>query len=206
MKTLLISVFKLWFSFISGGRLPTTWYPRSYVNLVPMTNMKMRPDRATNHPGQTYRFYRGQTVFPFGFGLSYTSYVYKLVKTPKLVSIPLKRAPCRSSTCNTIDAADPVCKDLHFDIDINVTNMGKLSGSHTVLLFSSPPTIYNAPQKELIDFKKVRFGPWQRSEVRFRVDVCKQLSVVDEEGNRKVALGQHILQVGDIKHNVTVKV
>ncbi|XP_076933812.1 beta-xylosidase/alpha-L-arabinofuranosidase 1-like [Bidens hawaiensis] len=190
-----------------SGRLPTTWYPRSYANLVPMTNMKMRPDRVTGHPGQTYRFYRGKTVFPFGFGLSYTSYVYKLIKVPKLVSIPLNRAPtCRSSTCHTIDAADPVCKDLHFDVDISVINMGKLSGSHTVLLFSSPPTIYNAPQKELIDFKKVRFGPWQRSVVRFRVDVCKQLSVVDEEGNRKVALGQHALQVGDIKHNVSVKV
>ncbi|KAI3827803.1 hypothetical protein L1987_01887 [Smallanthus sonchifolius] len=189
-----------------SGRLPVTWYPRSYVDLVPMTNTKMRPDPTTGQPGQTYRFYRGETIYPFGFGLSYSSYVYKLIKAPKLMSVPLNQAhTCRSSTCNTIDADDSVCTNLHFDVDITVTNVGKMSGSHTVLLFSSPPMIYNAPQKELVDFKKVWLAPGKPSVVRFRVDVCKRLSVVDEEGNRKVALGRYLLQVGDIKHYISLK-
>ncbi|KAF5771941.1 putative glycosidase [Helianthus annuus] len=188
-----------------SGRLPMTWYPGSYTDLVPMTNTLMRPNPKMGLPGQTYRFYTGKTVFPFGFGLSYTSYVYKDIKAPKHVSIPLHRAhPCRSSKCNDIDAA--VCHNLHFDVDVTVTNMGKKSGSHTVMLFSSPPMIYNAPQKELIDFKKVWLAPWQRTVVRFRVDVCKSLSVADENGIRKVALGPYVLQLGDLKHNVSLKV
>ncbi|KAL8239549.1 hypothetical protein R6Q59_016116 [Mikania micrantha] len=189
-----------------SGRLPMTWYPRSYVDQVPMTNMKMRPDPTKGQPGQTYRFYIGRPVFPFGFGLSYSSYHYKLIKAPNLISIPSNQTHTHySSTCNTIDAADSVCANLHFDLDIMVTNAGKMSGSHTVLLFSSPPMIYNAPKKELVDFKKVWLAPMKHSVVRFSVDICKRLRVVDEDGNHKVAMGQYVLEVGDIKHYISLK-
>nr|GEY80507.1 beta-xylosidase/alpha-L-arabinofuranosidase 2-like [Tanacetum cinerariifolium] len=177
-----------------GGRLPITWYPRSYVGLVPMTNMKMRPDPTTGQPGQTYRFYRGKAVYPFGFGLSYSSYTHKLIKAPKSVSVPLNQAHfCRSSSCKAIDVVDSFCNGLVFDVDIMVTNTGTMAGSHSVLLFSSPPMIYNAPQKELVAFKKVWLSPRQQSVVTFSVDVCKHLSVVDEDGNRKLALGRYHL-------------
>ncbi|GKA77952.1 beta-xylosidase/alpha-L-arabinofuranosidase 2-like protein [Tanacetum coccineum] len=189
-----------------SGRLPITWYPRSYVDLVPMTNMKMRPDPTTGQPGQTYRFYRGKAVYPFGFGLSYSSYTHKLIKAPKSVSVPLNQAhSCHSSSCKAIDVADSFCNGLVFDVYIMVTNTGMMAGSHSVLLFSSPPMIYNAPQKELVDFKKVWLAPGQESNVTFSVDVCKHLSVVDEDGNRKLALGRYHLQVGDIKQYIIVK-
>jgi xylan 1,4-beta-xylosidase len=42
--------------------------------------------------------------------------------------------------------------------------------------------------------------------VKFKVDVCKDLSVVDELGNRKVALGSHTLHVGDLTHALSLKV
>ncbi|KAL0334460.1 UNVERIFIED_CONTAM: Beta-xylosidase/alpha-L-arabinofuranosidase 2 [Sesamum angustifolium] len=42
--------------------------------------------------------------------------------------------------------------------------------------------------------------------VKFNVDVCKHLSVVDEKGNRKVALGEHILHVGSLKHSLNLRV
>ncbi|KAD6454369.1 hypothetical protein E3N88_09075 [Mikania micrantha] len=176
------------------------------ADAVPMTNMKMRPDPTKGQPGQTYRFYIGRPVFPFGFGLSYSSYHYKLIKAPNLISIPSNQTHTHySSTCNTIDAADSVCANLHFDLDIMVTNAGKMSGSHTVLLFSSPPMIYNAPKKELVDFKKVWLAPMKHSVVRFSVDICKRLRVVDEDGNHKVAMGQYVLEVGDIKHYISLK-
>ncbi|KAL4580839.1 hypothetical protein LXL04_017044 [Taraxacum kok-saghyz] len=194
--------------FNPSGRLPMTWFPRSYVDIVPMTNNKMRPDPVTGQPGQTYRFYKGKTVYPFGYGLSYTSYVYRLIKAPSIVRIDLNKAHgCRSSpTCDAFDTSDSVCKGLELKIDIMVTNIGKYSGSHSVLLFSSPPDIFNAPQKELVDFKKVWLESLQRSVVCFRVNVCKQLSLADEEGKRKVALGRYLLQISDIKHYVTLKI
>ncbi|KAK9073944.1 hypothetical protein SSX86_006538 [Deinandra increscens subsp. villosa] len=191
-----------------GGRLPMTWYPRSYAESVSMSNMNMRANASTGYPGRTYRFYRGEAVYPFGYGLSYSLYVHRLLKAPKHLSIPLNNTQtCSSSTCKSFNATGNVCNALSFDVDIMVTNIGQMSGSHTVMLFSYPPqVIYNSPHKQLLDFKKVRLGPWDRASVSFKIDVCKQMSVVDEDGNRRVALGQHILQIGDLKHSISLRI
>lgn len=191
----------------AGGRLPMTWYPQSYVDKVPMTNMNMRPDKKTGYPGRSYRFYKGETVFAFGDGISYSNVVHKLVKAPQMVSIPLAEDhECRSLECKSLDVADDHCKNLSFDIHLRVKNTGKMSTSHPVFLFFSPPDVHNAPQKHLLRFEKV-FLPGKSEEfVKFKVDVCKDLSVVDEVGNRKVALGQHMLHVGDLKHPLGVRI
>ncbi|XP_024960472.1 beta-xylosidase/alpha-L-arabinofuranosidase 2-like [Cynara cardunculus var. scolymus] len=187
-----------------GGRLPMTWYPRSYLMSVPMDNMNMRPDPSTGHPGRSYRFYRGETVYPFGYGLSYSLYVHRLIKAPKTVSIPLNNS---SSTIDSIDATDDVCNGLTFDVNMMVTNIGKMSGSHSILLFSNPPpVIHNSPTKQLVDFKRIKLSPWERTSVSFKIDVCKQLSVVDEDGKWKVPLGKHGLQIGDVEHSVSLKI
>ncbi|KAK9933918.1 hypothetical protein M0R45_021088 [Rubus argutus] len=70
-----------------GGKLPMTWYPQDYVSKLPMTNMAMRAGRG--YPGRTYRFYKGPVVFPFGHGLSYTTFAHTLVQAPTSVSVPL---------------------------------------------------------------------------------------------------------------------
>ncbi|PWA98787.1 glycosyl hydrolase family protein [Artemisia annua] len=69
--------------FNPSGRLPMTWYPQSFAEKVSMTNMNMRPDLATGHPAYTYRFYKGETVYPFGFGLSYSSHASTVMIKPK---------------------------------------------------------------------------------------------------------------------------
>ncbi|OMO86875.1 hypothetical protein COLO4_20868 [Corchorus olitorius] len=190
-----------------SGRLPMTWYPQAYVDKVPMTNMNMRPDPSNGYPGRTYRFYTGPTIYTFGDGLSYSTLSHKLVKAPHLVSIPLEENHvCHSSDCKTIDAVEQSCKNLAFDIHLRVQNMGKYSGSHTVFLFSTPPSVHNSPRKHLLGFEKVFLPAKSQSLVRFKVDVCKDLSVVDELGSRKVALGQHILHVGDLKHSLSVRI
>ncbi|CAA3028226.1 beta-xylosidase alpha-L-arabinofuranosidase 2-like [Olea europaea subsp. europaea] len=175
-----------------SGRLPMTWYPQSYsyVDKVSMTNMNMRPDPVRVYPGRTYRFYNGPTVFSFGDGLSYSQFNHQLVQAPKLISIPLDEGHvCRSSNCKSIDAVEETCKNIDFNIHLRVKNVGKVTGSHTVFLFSSPPQVHNAPQKHLLGFEKVQLTPMAEGLVKFNVDVCKHLSVVDEQGNRKVALG-----------------
>ncbi|KAK3010752.1 hypothetical protein RJ639_011305 [Escallonia herrerae] len=190
-----------------SGRLPMTWYPQSFADKVNMTNMNMRPDPATGYPGRTYRFYTGETVYTFGDGLSYSTFNHHLVKAPKLVSVPLEEGHvCRSSTCKSIDVVEQSCKDLAFDIHLRVQNMGKMGGSHTVFLFTTPPSVHNSPQKHLLGFEKVFLTPQAQGLVRFNVDVCKDLSVVDELGNRKVALGQHLLHVGSLKHSLNLRI
>ncbi|KAL0387156.1 UNVERIFIED_CONTAM: Beta-xylosidase/alpha-L-arabinofuranosidase 2 [Sesamum radiatum] len=190
-----------------SGRLPMTWYPQSYADKVNMTDMHMRPNPDTGYPGRTYRFYKGPTVFSFGDGLSYSTFNHNLVRAPKLVSVPLEEGHvCRSSMCKSIDALEHTCKNLGFDIHVRVKNVGQMSGSHTVFLFSSPPQVHNAPQKHLLGFQKLHLGPQGEGLVKFNVDVCKHLSVVDEKGNRKVALGEHILHVGILKHSLNLRV
>ncbi|PQQ17521.1 beta-xylosidase/alpha-L-arabinofuranosidase 2 [Prunus yedoensis var. nudiflora] len=188
-----------------SGRLPMTWYPQSYVDKVPMTNMNMRPDASNGYPGRTYRFYTGETVYSFGDGLGYSAFNHKLVRAPKLVSIPLEEGHvCHSSSCKSLDVVQERCENLAFDIHLGVKNTGSMSGGHTVLLFSSPPSVHNSPQKHLLGFEKVFLSAQREELVKFKVDVCKHLSVVDEVGNRKVALGQHVLHVGSLKHSFSV--
>ncbi|GER47169.1 beta-xylosidase 3 [Striga asiatica] len=190
-----------------SGRLPMTWYPQSYVEKVNMTDMGMRPNPATGNPGRTYRFYKGPTIFSFGDGLSYTQFNHHLAKAPKMVNVPLEEGhECRLSTCRSIDAVERSCNDLAIEIHLRVKNVGEMSGSHTVLLFSSPPQVHNAPQKHLLGFQKVNLAPKGEGHVRFSLDVCKDLSVVDEMGNKKVALGEHIIHVGDLKHSLNLRV
>ncbi|KAH6813509.1 beta-D-xylosidase 4 [Perilla frutescens var. frutescens] len=190
-----------------SGRLPMTWYPESYADTVDMTDMHMRPNPTTGFPGRTYRFYKGETVFSFGDGLSYTTFNHKLVTAPKVVHVPLEEGHvCLSSKCKSIDAVEESCKNLGFNINLRVKNVGGMRGSHTVFLFSSPPQVHNAPQKQLLGFQKLHLEPQGEGVVRFDVDVCKHLSIVDENGSRKVALGEHVLHVGSFKHSLRVRV
>ncbi|KAJ8477450.1 hypothetical protein OPV22_021177 [Ensete ventricosum] len=190
-----------------SGRLPVTWYPQSFADSVPMTDMRMRPDPSTDYPGRTYRFYTGDAVYEFGDGLSYTDYTHHLVKAPKMVSIPLEEGhSCYSQRCNSVDLAGNACDGLAFDVHLRVQNSGGMAGSHTVFLFSTPPAVHNAPRKHLLGFEKVSLGPKAAGDVVFKVDVCKDLSVVDELGNRKLALGSHVLHVGSLKHSLSLKI
>ncbi|XP_039019433.1 beta-xylosidase/alpha-L-arabinofuranosidase 1-like [Hibiscus syriacus] len=190
-----------------SGRLPMTWYPQSYLQNVPMTNMNMRPDPSKGYPGRTYRFYTGKTVYTFGDGLSYSKFSHKLVQAPQLLLFPLDEDHIcrRSSDCNSIEVAERRCENLSFDVHLRVRNMGRFDGSHTVLLFATTPTVHNSPRKHLVGFEKVSLRGRSEALVRFKVDVCKDLSVVDELGGRKVALGQYVLHVGNLKHTLSLR-
>ncbi|KAM0936384.1 putative xylan 1,4-beta-xylosidase [Dioscorea sansibarensis] len=189
------------------GRLPMTWYPQSFADNVAMTDMRMRPDPASGYPGRTYRFYTGDVIYSFGDGLSYSNFNHHLVQAPKLVYIPLEDGhACYSRRCKSVDLAGSWCEKLAFDIHLRVENSGEMAGAHTVFLFTTPPAVHNSPKKHLLGFEKVSLGPKATGSVVFRVDVCKDLSVADEDGNKKVALGSHILHVGTLKHSLSVRV
>ncbi|XP_011046123.1 PREDICTED: beta-xylosidase/alpha-L-arabinofuranosidase 1-like [Populus euphratica] len=194
-------------SYNPSGRLPMTWYPQSYVDKVPMTNMNMRPDPSNGYPGRTYRFYTGETVYSFGDGLSYSEVSHELTQAPGLVSVPLEENHvCYSSECKSVAAAEQTCQNLTFGVQLRIKNTGTMSGSHTVFLFSTPPSVHNSPQKHLLGFEKVFLHAQTDSHVGFKVDVCKDLSVVDELGSKKVALGEHVLHIGSLKHSLTVRI
>nr|VDD34039.1 unnamed protein product [Brassica oleracea] len=189
-----------------SGKLPMTWYPQSYVENLPMSNMNMRADNSTGYPGRTYRFYTGETVYAFGDGISYIHFNHRLIKPPRLVSLSLAKShPCRTSKCQSVDAIGPYCGKA-IEVQLRVRNAGEREGTDTVFLFTTPPAVHRSPVKHLLAFEKVCLGKKEKAVVRFNVDVCKDLSVVDETGKRKIALGVHVLHVGSLKYSLIVRI
>lgn len=192
-----------------GGKLPVTWYPQEYVAKVPMTNMNMRANPAKGYPGRTYRFYKGPVVYPFGYGMSYTSYRHSLVKAPTQVSVPvasLSAAYRNSSLLSAgIRAAHVNCNAASLGIHVNIENTGSMDGTHTLLVFSAPPEGKWSPARQLIGFEKVHVSAGSQRRVRIDVRVCEHLSVVDEFGIRRIPIGEHKLHVGDVEHSMTLQ-
>ena len=191
-----------------GGKLPMTWYPQGYVQKVAMTNMALRADQSNGYPGRTYRFYKGPTVFSFGQGLSYTSFNHKLVQAPKEVSVTLTKfnVPINSTILsNGIKAKHTNCNKLTLGFHIDVENTGTMHGTHSLLVFSTPPSGTWSTNKRLVGFQKVHVPAGSKQRVWFGIQVCKHLSVVDNFGTRRIPMGNHKLQIGDQKHSISVQ-
>ncbi|XP_038899169.1 probable beta-D-xylosidase 2 [Benincasa hispida] len=192
-----------------GGKLPMTWYPQSYISNLPMTNMAMRS--TSSYPGRTYRFYAGPMVYQFGHGLSYTDFIHTIVKAPSIISVPLSghRHTHSASTLSgkAIRVTHAKCQKLSLVIHVDVANKGDRDGSHTVLVFSTPPTGGSTwvPRKQLVAFEKLYLVAGAQRRVQVHVHVCKYLSVVDKSGVRRIPLGEHDIHIGDIKHTVSLQ-
>jgi beta-glucosidase len=107
-----------------SGHLPLTFY-KSLANVPDYSNYNMK--------GRTYRYYDGPVQFPFGFGLSYTSFTYALQPGLK-EKYKLK---------DTITAV------------VNVKNTGKMNGDAVVQAYIEYPNMDRMPIKELKGFKRL---------------------------------------------------
>ncbi|GJV37686.1 beta-D-xylosidase 1-like protein [Tanacetum coccineum] len=192
-----------------GGKLPMTWYPQEYLAKVPMTNMGMRADPAHNYPGRTYRFYKGPVIYPFGHGLSYTSFRNSIAQAPTLLSVPMLSVHLENNNATTLTNGVRVshtkCSALYTALHIDVENTGTMDGTHTVMVFSSPPEGKWATNKQLVAFQKVHVVAGGLQRVALDLHVCKHLSVVDQFGIRRVPMGEHTLHIGDLKHSLAIK-
>jgi len=107
-----------------GGRTNQTWV-RSITDLPPMMDYDIRH-------GRTYQYFKGKPLYPFGFGLSYTSVEYSDLKTSK-----------------------PTLSDSIL-VSVNVRNIGKRDGDEVVQFYVSyPGSKVERPMKQLKGFKRV---------------------------------------------------
>jgi hypothetical protein len=186
-----------------------TWYPQEYLTNLPMTAMAMRPSKSNGYPGRSYRFYTGPVVYPFGHGLSYTKFVHTVATAPAVVAIPLDGRNARGNTTisgKAIRVTHAKCNSISLGIDLDVKNIGSMDGSHTLLIYSTPPAGHWGPHKQLVAFEKIYVPARAQQRVRINIHVCKFLSVVDRSGIRRIPMGEHSLHIGDhIQHSVSLR-
>jgi beta-glucosidase len=160
-----------------SGRLPVTFYKS--VNQIPaFTDYSMK--------GRTYRYFTGDVLYPFGFGLSYSDFEYKNVHLEK----------------EKISGNEPVY--LYAD----VTNKGKVKGDEVVQLYVKGKGLQaNDAVKSLKGFEKVTLKPNETKTVKFQV-TPQMLTVYNEKLGYTVEKRTYELMVGPSsaeKNSKTVK-
>jgi beta-glucosidase len=119
-----------------GGRLPVTFY-KSAEQLPPFWDYSMK--------GKTYRYFTGEPLFPFGFGLSYTNFGYKKIKVPKQVKAGAGAM-----------------------VSVDVTNTGSREGEEVVQVYLKPPAGDGLrPIRTLVGFERVALRAGETKTVSF---------------------------------------
>lgn len=121
--------------------------------------------RGTN-PGRTYRFFTGDAVLPFGFGLSYTSFKYTAAAAADTISLDALRATLAASATTLLSSVDRSVRAIEYVV--NVTNTGTVDSDDVVLGFISPPDAGTdgAPLSTLFDFERVHVKAGQTVQAR----------------------------------------
>ncbi|CAA3000773.1 probable beta-D-xylosidase 7 [Olea europaea subsp. europaea] len=195
-----------------GGKLPVTWYPKDFTR-VPMTDMRMRPEPSSGYPGRTYRFYNGEKVFEFGYGLSYSTYTYEFVSsTPNTLHLNLllnSRTKTESSSSlhslSVSDMGTEACEKAKFSALVGVENSGEVAGKHPVLLFARHDRPSNqSPLKQLVGFQSVSLNSGERTEVEFEISPCEHLSTATEDGLMVIEEGYRYLMLEDKEYPINI--
>jgi beta-glucosidase len=147
-----------------AGRLPVTFY-KDVHQLPHFEDYSMK--------GRTYRYFEGAPLWPFGYGLSYTTFSYSDLTLPE----------------RAINAGDPL------NASVTVTNTGKLAGDEVVQLYLKFPDVPGAPIRALRGFQRIHLEPGASQKVEFRLN-RRDLSMVTEKGDIIVAQGQYTVSVG----------
>ncbi len=147
-----------------AGRLPVTFY-RSIDQIPPFSDYDM--------DGRTYRYFGGSPLFPFGHGLSYTTFAYSELELP-----------------DTVLTGDDV------QLTVTVENTGSIAGEEVVQLYltdleASAPV----PIRSLVGVQRVFLQPGEQKQLSFAV-VTRQLSLIDAQNERVVEPGLFEVSVG----------
>lgn len=182
---------------------------------MPMTDMRMRSNLAKGYPGRTYRFYKGEKVFEFGHGLSYTTYSYEFISLSKEKlslsslgdALKVSEEPGSSVRYALIsDMRSKFCERMKLSVAVGVMNEGDVAGKHPVLLYVRHEGVRSGrPMKQLIGFQSVSLEAGERSKVEFSLSPCEHLAEANEEGLMEVEEGNHFLMVGDQEYPIRVE-
>lgn len=148
-----------------AGRLPVTFY-KSVDQLPPFTDYNMQ--------GRTYRYFKGEPLYPFGFGLSYTNFTYNNLRFDS----------------KSVKAGQPI------KVTVDVKNVGDRAGDEVVQLYltdvaASAPV----PIRSLIGFDRLSLRPGEKRTVTFTI-TPRQMSLIDDAGKRIIEPGEFLVSAG----------
>jgi len=147
-----------------AGRLPVTFY--TGVDQLPsFEDYSIR--------NRTYRYFQGTPLYPFGYGLSYTTFSYSDLSLPS----------------NPIAAGQPMTAE------VKVTNTGKVAGDEVAQLYLGFPDVAGAPIRALRGFKRLHLDPGQSERVHFDLKP-RDLSMVTEAGEPIIPGGKYSVSIG----------
>jgi beta-glucosidase len=154
-----------------GGRLPVTFY-RSVSDLPAFDDYSMAK--------RTYRYFTGQPLYRFGFGLSYTTFGYG--------NLRISPATPRSGDAVTVSA--------------EIRNTGQVGGDEVVQLYlKDVQASLPVPQVQLAGFTRIRLAPGEKRTVQFTL-TAEQMSLADEAGKWVLEPGDFRVWVGGQQPNL----
>jgi beta-glucosidase len=155
-----------------AGRLPVTFY----------RGVDQLPDfRTYSMANRTYRYFKGEPLYPFGYGLSYTRFAYDDMQAPR------RLAPGSQAT-----------------VTVRVRNVGDRAGDEVVQVYLRPspdaavreiaPDL-DMPRLFLAGFQRISLSPGESRTVSFALGP-QQLQLVNEQGMRSLQPGEWQVFVG----------
>jgi len=147
-----------------AGRLPVTFY-KSVDQLPPFEDYSMK--------NRTYRYFAGQPLYPFGYGLSYSKFTYSHLKL----------------STHELDAGESL------SVEVDAKNISEREGDEVMELYLTFPESQHAALRALRSFKRLHLLPHETQHIRFAMS-ARDLSLVNEAGERVVAPGRYRVSVG----------
>jgi len=156
-----------------GGHLVVTW-PRSIDQLPPMMDYDIRH-------GRTYMYFKGEPLYPFGFGLSYTTFRF---------------ANLRTNLTSTTQAGT-------VSVRVDVTNTGSRAGDEVVQLYVHHlRSAVSRPAEELKVFQRVSLAPGETRTLTLPLRIADLACWNDNLGRFLVEKEPVELRIGDSSHNI----
>jgi beta-glucosidase len=146
-----------------SGRLPVTFY-KSVDQLPPFEDYTMK--------NRTYRFFEGEPLYPFGFGLSYSKFAYGHLKL----------------STNDLEAGQPL------GVEVDVSNISDKQGDEVVQVYLEFPKLAGAPLRALRAFTRVHLASGATEHVKLLLQ-SRDLSYVNPSGGRFVSGGAYHIRV-----------
>ncbi|MBB2947289.1 beta-glucosidase-like glycosyl hydrolase [Actinoplanes lutulentus] len=165
-----------------SGRLSFTWQ-KDDSQLPDIQNYGLTPAQ-TGGLGRTYQYFTGTPSYPFGHGLSYTTFAYGKVRADRSSTTP----------------------DGRVTVHVDVTNTGTRAGATVAQVYATMPEVagLDLPAKRLAGFQKTRIlQPGERQAIAVRIP-ASDLAFYDEKQRKQVVYnGRYQFQVAtDAAHVV----